>query len=242
MAGRKLLAHSGGLPVARRHAITRTYAFAPNSSVERKSTKVLFTIKQRVEFGKQIAVVGSTPSLGSWDPTAGLTLQWREGDTWQSEALIEAVDEDVELKFVIKDEEKVFEWQPGRNITLHITDPDASTISVEATWAEDGAVVRKVPVAEDKDSNVTVTAEKAPQAPQDVEEGFALSQHPNLPLTANEMPLSSSQLKRLTVPKLKALATHLGLPNDGKKADLVSRLSVAMDKVSRDKEQSISQQ
>lgn len=244
MTGGKLLVRSARLPIARRQPISKTYAFAPDSQPERKSARVLFSIQQRVEFGKQIAVVGSTPSLGSWDPTAGLSLQWREGDTWQSETMIETMDDDIEIKFVIKDEEKVLEWQPGGNITLNISesDPDASAISVEAKWTDGAAIIKKVPMSE------TVQIKDPVQVADAVKEASRLSgsfsnlegsskshqslrDHPDQPQrpTPNDlMPLGNAQLERLTVPKLKALASQLGLPKDGKKADLVARLSLAM--------------
>jgi hypothetical protein len=186
--------------------------------------------------------------LGSWDPTAGLSLQWREGDTWQSETIIETMDDDIEIKFVIKDEEKVLEWQPGDNITLNISDsdPDASAISVEAKWTDGAAIIKKVPMSETVqiEDPVLVADAKASRS-QDPEEALRLSlsslktssknaeslvDHTKPRPTPNDfpMPLSSSQLERLTVPKLKALASQLGVSKDGKKADLVARLSLAM--------------
>jgi hypothetical protein len=41
-----------------------------------------FSIHYRAQYGDTLAIVGSLPELGSWNPTNALLLNWSEGDTW----------------------------------------------------------------------------------------------------------------------------------------------------------------
>lgn len=48
-----------------------------------------FTVpSQPLAFGEHLRLVGSAEQLGSWDPAAGLTLEWAEGDNWSAEAAL----------------------------------------------------------------------------------------------------------------------------------------------------------
>ena len=43
---------------------------------------------QPLAFGEHLRLVGSAEQLGGWDPAAGLTLEWAEGDNWSAEAAL----------------------------------------------------------------------------------------------------------------------------------------------------------
>lgn len=47
-----------------------------------KKVKLSFKLPYRTNFGQDVAIVGSTEELGSWDPRRGLGMQWSEGDIW----------------------------------------------------------------------------------------------------------------------------------------------------------------
>jgi hypothetical protein len=62
----------------------RVVSFAPNKETATKVARVRFSIKQRVQFGQSLAVVGS--KLGGWDTKKSLVLQWNPDDVWLGEA------------------------------------------------------------------------------------------------------------------------------------------------------------
>lgn len=41
-----------------------------------------------VPYGEHLRIVGTNPALGGWDPTAGLLLEWAEGDDWVGETAL----------------------------------------------------------------------------------------------------------------------------------------------------------
>lgn len=57
---------------------------------EKKHVKVKFNVREKVEYGRELAVVGSRPELGAWDSSSNSTLklQWNNGDEWRGETEI----------------------------------------------------------------------------------------------------------------------------------------------------------
>lgn len=49
---------------------------------------VKFSVPVKVDFGDKVKVVGSHPSLGSWDCNSGIELNWNEGHIWEREVKI----------------------------------------------------------------------------------------------------------------------------------------------------------
>lgn len=75
-----------------RPSVARVVAFANDGKTQTsKSAKVKFTVEKRLEFGRNFAVVGSTP-LSTWDPSSpsALELEWHSGDCWEGEAVVPA--------------------------------------------------------------------------------------------------------------------------------------------------------
>lgn len=59
----------------------------PPSQVAASATAATFTVPaQPLAFGEHLRLVGSVPELGSWEPEAGLKLEWGDGDTWSTAA------------------------------------------------------------------------------------------------------------------------------------------------------------
>lgn len=50
-----------------------------------QTRRVKFSIKHKVPYGFEMAVVGGAAQLGRWVPEEGLSLKWHEGDVWQTE-------------------------------------------------------------------------------------------------------------------------------------------------------------
>jgi hypothetical protein len=42
-----------------------------------------FTVSYGCSFGQHVAVTGSSPQLGCWDPQQAVPLTWHAGDTWK---------------------------------------------------------------------------------------------------------------------------------------------------------------
>jgi hypothetical protein len=47
---------------------------------------------------QHLVLVGSTPALGNWNPTAGLRLHWGPGHTWQGTVELPAGDIDAKVR------------------------------------------------------------------------------------------------------------------------------------------------
>jgi len=47
-----------------------------------QKVRLTFRIPYRTAFGQDVAMVGSTDTLGNWDPQRGVGMQWSEGDVW----------------------------------------------------------------------------------------------------------------------------------------------------------------
>lgn len=229
-------------------------AFAENAP-KANTKKVKFSVKQRIDFGKQIAVVGSKPALGSWDPAAGVHLSWNEDDVWAADVQV-PVAEPLELKFVIIDDKKVH-WPPGDNLVLSVPD-DVPEVVVEASGLWNGASVVIKPIVAPKEESTASTTNgpvaiknegeinkinTVPDASSKGESAIAASSTvpspaaaapPSLISAAAKAPVSAIQvpqeLQKLTIPKLKAMATEMGLKTSGKKAELVARIEAALAK------------
>lgn len=65
-------------------------------------------IEVRVEygtsFGESLFMVGSTPTLGEWDPTKSKAMEWSEGNVWKTALPLKEVDKEFDFKVIIKDD------------------------------------------------------------------------------------------------------------------------------------------
>ena len=241
-------------------------AFANDHASKGNTKKVKFAVKQRLDFGKHIAVVGNKPAFGSWDPSAGVHLCWEEGDLWAADVEVPAA-EQVELKFVIVADDKVESWLPGDNILLSLPE-DAPEVLVEAHGLWSGKILIK-PVKKETTAATSTTMEPSangaistktfektsvPTASSSVESNGASPTAPAAATTTTPAPAksaagksvtsasiapvdkdavlkmaahSSVPLAKLTLPKLKVIATELGLKTSGKKAELIARIEAA---------------
>jgi hypothetical protein len=53
-----------------------------SASAAAATTRLSFTIPYRTAWGDHVALVGSHPALGGWDPARARPLEWSEGDAW----------------------------------------------------------------------------------------------------------------------------------------------------------------
>jgi Starch binding domain/SAP domain len=213
-----------------------------------KSAKVKFSIKQKIHFGQHIAVVGSKPVLGEWNPKNSLELRWQEGDIWSAEANIDP-QEPVDFKFVIVENEDEIKWQAGDNVVLSVPE-DAEEILVEAGSFESTKEIVIKPikteakVAEKKvaekileknEKTTTISSVAAPDVarsnimrkastPTSTTAPTAAKAAAQSSISSAATPLSLAEIEKLTLPKIKAIMVKMGLETTGKKADLIARI------------------
>lgn len=68
-------------------------------------------------------MVGSTDTLGNWDPQRGVGMQWSEGDVWYVDLEVPACGHHLEMeyKYVIRDPDgSACTWKPGSNYRLSL--------------------------------------------------------------------------------------------------------------------------
>lgn len=205
-----------------------------------KSAKIVkFTVKQKISFGSHIAVVGSNPVLGEWNPAAALELSWNEGDVWSAEAQLDTADE-VDFKFVIVEPEDEIKWIPGDNVILSVPE-DASEVLVEASnWDSKTVVIKPIKT---KTKVETKVEKKAPEikketiasvaAPAVAKSNIVTKATPAMatasPTAATAtssiaLSMSMAEIEKMTLPKIKEIMVKMGLETTGKKADLIAKI------------------
>lgn len=111
---------------------------APNSD---QNVRLKFKLPYRCNFGQYISIVGSSDTLGNWDPSAGKPMQWTDGDVWTVEfELTPGSNTELEYKYVVKNSDgNIHTWKPGNNYLLQLpTAVRAEEVKVKDAW--DGSV------------------------------------------------------------------------------------------------------
>lgn len=212
-----------------RRQITRAFAENSNNGSAPSSVRVRFSVKQRVKYGQHVAIVGSNPALGEWNPDRRVALEWTDGDRWT--AAVEVPPGEVELKFVVVDGEAV-KWLPGDNVRVPCTAPE---VVVEAEGLDAGGGVKI------KTNSAAAAPEKVAEKKDVVKEAKAVAAFLNGDAVAAAAPAAAPTaaaaaaapvklaVSKLTVPQLKERAKELGLSTKGKKAELVARIEAALE-------------
>lgn len=93
----------------------------------RLARQTIFQVRCETPFGAEVRVVGSSESLGRWDPTRGSRLDTgpRLYPTWQSRSSVLLEDGEVEFKYVIVKGDQVI-WESCENRILHSVGPELS--------------------------------------------------------------------------------------------------------------------
>lgn len=47
-----------------------------------RTVPVQFSIRQKVQYGQSVRLVGGSPEFGNWDPNAAPATTWSDGDVW----------------------------------------------------------------------------------------------------------------------------------------------------------------
>jgi len=105
-----------------------------------------FRVQYHVEFGWNLILSGSSPSLGSWNLKRGRKMRWRPGDTWfvrVKQLHKNEFDGPFEFKFVVVSKDySNFLWERGENRKINIsnftkkeiTSESFPLITVDCTW------------------------------------------------------------------------------------------------------------
>lgn len=99
---------------AHRRALPLATALQATNSGATESVKLSVRVRKACGYGNGVRAVGSHPALGDWNPSAGATLTWSEGDVFRGEVDIAvAAGENVAFKFVMVDEAtgEPLEWE-----------------------------------------------------------------------------------------------------------------------------------
>ncbi|KAG5553194.1 hypothetical protein RHGRI_011154 [Rhododendron griersonianum] len=97
-----------------------------------KTVHVKFQLQKECAFGEKFHIVGDDPSLGSWDPSSAIPLDWSEGHIWTAELEI-PVGKSIQYKFILKGSTGHILWQPGPDRILRKWDTN-NKISVSEDW------------------------------------------------------------------------------------------------------------
>lgn len=64
--------------------------------------KVTFSVERVAPFGHSVSIVGSTPSLGNWNPVKAVKLLWTSGHFWVGTVTFEKSEMNtvVQFKFI----------------------------------------------------------------------------------------------------------------------------------------------
>ena len=81
--------------------------------------------------GERLAVVGSVPSLGSWDPARALPLAWASSATWRAAHLVAERGQSVQYKFIRFAGSQVV-WESGSNRRLTV--PTQGSVTASGAW------------------------------------------------------------------------------------------------------------
>ncbi|WIA40937.1 hypothetical protein OEZ86_004592 [Tetradesmus obliquus] len=99
-----------------------------------QSQRVQFSTQLKLDFGQAVAVLGSCSSLGEWQASRAVQLQWSDGHRWSGTAELPA-GEAVQYKYVVLSPDgSVCRWQPGDNLSLEV--PPVQAVQQQAVQTE----------------------------------------------------------------------------------------------------------
>lgn len=98
------------------------------------AVQVNFSVTYDTVVGQEVRLVGSHPSLGSWDAKRAPALQWSAGNVWRAQ--IELPGPNLfEYKYALTDSAgNVLQWQKGNNAVVAIS-PKDTTLELSDIWA-----------------------------------------------------------------------------------------------------------
>jgi hypothetical protein len=110
--------------------------------------RIKFTVHKPCEFGLRVGVVGNLETLGSWDSSRALQLDWSDGHMWYGEAEVPlgeiVVGDDsvtpspgaksIEYKYVIQSSDGSVHWMEGENLHIPSLEYGTTALLVQDSW------------------------------------------------------------------------------------------------------------
>ncbi len=195
---------------------TRSLVLFASDLQQQQQVRLRFTIKQKLDYGRRLAVVGSPEELGKWNVsnTRG-TLEWREGNIWSGETVMKPGP--VEFKLVVVSDDEVV-WPDGENVSLLI--PESAGVVDVTGGGEEGMSNLHLTILEDATDNTAVDTQSYYTKTTTTTEHMEQQQQQQ-----QQEELSLRFLQSLKVAELKVMCKERGLAVSGKKADLIDRLT-----------------
>lgn len=112
--------------------------------VSRSRRLVEFRLQYHTYFGQTVAVVGSSPALGSWNVACAVKLHWTEGNIWVGKVTLNYDCKTVEYKYIVFDAPSGRKappviWEPGSNHTIDLDKiPPRTMLTLEDNWGAGG--------------------------------------------------------------------------------------------------------
>lgn len=97
-----------------------------------KSVNVKFQLQKECMFGEQFLIVGDDSTLGLWDPSSAIPLNWSDGHVWTAE-LEMPIGKSIQFKFILKGSAEKILWQPGPD-RIFETWETKNTITICEDW------------------------------------------------------------------------------------------------------------
>lgn len=109
---------------------------------------VEFRLQYHTYFGQTVAVVGSSPALGSWNVACAVKLHWTDGNIWVGKVTLNYDCKTVEYKYIVFDAPSARKhqpghppviWEPGSNHVIDLDEiPPRTMLTLEDHWGAGG--------------------------------------------------------------------------------------------------------
>ena len=96
--------------------------------------KIHFKIEYHTYPGQNIVVCGSTKTLGNWDITKALKLNYFPGGNWSANIDLEQVENDIEYKYCLLNDNGSIVWEWGANRSLSPKDLKKEATVLVESW------------------------------------------------------------------------------------------------------------
>lgn len=102
----------------------------------RCARNITFCVHYSTNFGQNLAVVGNTTALGSWNPNKAVPLKWTSGNYWIGPGKLSTDDGVAEYKYLLVDNNfRTASWEPGCNHRINTAQlPAGKRKCVEDQW------------------------------------------------------------------------------------------------------------
>ncbi len=95
---------------------------------------ITFKIHYNTSWGQQLLIVGSSPELGRWDYKKALVMNYQAGGFWVCEINLESNTDQLEYKYILKDEHNNFLQEEGKSRVIKLAEIPYKTAFIHDSW------------------------------------------------------------------------------------------------------------